>query len=76
MNYRDGKMLKISNSLDRYSSRKTKIQLHEKTKADSGKTDVENAFERSQNPEKYTRKPANRTREDCVRRTRARDHAP
>ena len=52
MNYRDGKMLKISNSLDRYSSRKTGVQLREKVKIDFGKMDVENASKRSQNPEK------------------------
>ena len=58
MNYQDGKMLKISNSLDRYSSRKTRIQLHRKIKADFGKMDVQNALGMSQNPKKYVQKCA------------------
>ena len=76
MNYRDGKMLKISNSLDRYSSCKIEIQLYGKMKADFGKMDIKNVSERSQNLKKYICKCANMTWEDRVRRTRAHDHAP
>ena len=76
MNYRDGKMLKISNSLVCYSSYKIEIQLREKMKTNFGKMDVEKASERSQNPGKYTPKCINRTWEDRVRHARASDYAP
>ena len=42
MNYQDGKMLRMSNSLDQCSSQKIKIQLHGKTEVDFGKMDVRN----------------------------------
>ena len=67
-------MLKISNSLDQYSSHKTEIQLREKLKIDFSKMEVKNACRRSQNLEKYTQKCANRTREYPMRRIRAHDH--
>ena len=43
---------------------------------DFGKTDVENASGKSQNPEEYARMCTNKTQKDRVRRVRAHDHAP
>ena len=74
MNYRDGKILKISNSLDRYSSPKIGIQLHEKIETNFGKTDIVNTSRRSKNFEKYARLCVNRTREGHMRHAKARDH--
>ena len=75
MNYRDGKMIKISNSSDRYSSRKIEVQLREKTKINFIKTGVKNASGRSQKVHSEVREQDPRRLRE-MRAPRTHDHVP